>query len=65
MKQKTNILVQFKQWILSIVMDSAKTEPKKSDNPYGLLWYKQGWSATQIAKHNTKYWQCNFTNLKY
>lgn len=35
------------------------TEPKskKLDNPYKLIWYRQGWSENKIAKNNLKYWE--------
>lgn len=29
----------------------------KQNNPYMLLWYKQGWSENLIAANNTRYWQ--------
>lgn len=27
------------------------------NNPYTLVYYKDGWSANRIAKNNAKYWQ--------
>jgi len=40
---------------LHSVVCSASYEKKQ--NPYELLWYKQGWSEKRTAINNTKYWQ--------
>jgi len=44
-----------KQCNIQNVVCSASSEKKQ--NPYMLLWYKQGWSEKRIAMNNTKYWQ--------
>jgi hypothetical protein len=31
--------------------------PKRPENPYELIWYRQGWSDKRVAKNNTKYWE--------
>jgi hypothetical protein len=44
-----------KQCNIQNVVCSASSEKKQ--NPYMLLWYKQGWSEKRIAINNSKYWQ--------
>ena len=56
MKYLTKKLTRFKQWILSIVVGSTSSK-KVSENPYMLIWYKQGWDEKQITENNTKYWK--------
>lgn len=44
-----------KQCNIQNVVCSASSE--KQQNPYTLLWYKQGWSEKRTAINNTKYWK--------
>lgn len=37
--------------------EGTTDNPPRKTNPYELIWYKQGWSKSRIARNNSKYWE--------
>ena len=61
MKHLINVFLQPLRMMWNIFDNKAHNihnlKEVKSNNPYQLIWYKEGWSEKKIRKNNTKFWE--------